>query len=105
MHVVKEKADIFFVYLPIEDQIKQTLIENFDTIVEFLNRSKTDAFTDADDGNVQKELIAKYGQGKVLSLTLNYDGGKIVDKSPRSLWPVQIYQNFLPPSLRFSPEI
>lgn len=103
-HIVEKKSDNFFVYLPVEEQIKKTLIEHFETIIEFLNRPQSDDFADAGDGNVQKALTVQYGKDKVLSLTLNIEGGKIVDKSPHSLWPVQIYQNFLPPSLRFSPE-
>lgn len=40
----------------------------------------------------------------MLSLTLNIDGGLIADKSTHSLWPVQLYQNYIPPEIRFLPE-
>lgn len=45
---VKKKIDNFFIYLPIEQQIKQTLIEHFDKIQNYLNRPRMDGLTDAD---------------------------------------------------------
>lgn len=102
--LVEKKLDKYFTYLPIIDQIKQTLIRYFDVILAFLNRPPTDGFSDTSDGLVHKEITSQYANELFLSLTVNIDGGKIVEKSSASLWPVQIYQNYLPPSLRFLPE-
>lgn len=94
---VDKRTDNYFIYLPIEIQIRQTLIENFNEITSFLSQS-------SDNGDVHKSLIDQYPGYEILSLTLNIDGGKIIERSSKSLWPMQIYQNYLPPSIRFLPE-
>lgn len=101
----KKGKDNFFIYLPIEQQIKKSLIEHFDVIDEYSNRQhNAKVYTDCDDSEIQKRIIDKNPNKKVLSLTLNIDGGLIADKSTHSLWPVQLYQNYIPPEIRFLPE-
>lgn len=70
---VKKGRDNFFIYLPIEPQIKKSLIENFDIINEYLSRPHTEALADCDDGEVQKKITEKHQHKKILSLTMNID--------------------------------
>lgn len=102
--ITEKKRNNFFIYIPIEPQIKKTLIEHFDSIRKHLNRELGSSYTDTDQGNVQSAIIKKYTPQNILSLTLNIDGGNVASNSTHSLWPVQLYQNFLPPSKRFLPE-
>lgn len=101
---IKKEREIFFIYLPVEPQIKKSLFDNFDNIIQYLDRQRSDKFTDVYDGEIFKKVSAKYPQQRVLSLTLNIDGGLVADKSKRSLWPIQLYQNYLHPNIRFLPE-
>lgn len=104
---VEKKRDEFFAYIPIEYQIKKSLMDNFDEICEYLMRVEIGELTDIDDGEIQKKAKENYANSdekKILSLTLNTDGGQIANNSTRSLWPVQLYQNYLPPEKRFSTE-
>lgn len=94
----------YFIYIPIGQQIKKSLIENFEEIKNYINRPRNDNITDIDDGEVQRELIAQNPDKNILSFTLNIDGGVISEKSAKSLWPVQLYQNYLPPIKRYLTE-
>lgn len=102
--IVSKNRNNYFVYLPIEPQIKKSLIQHFDEINEYLDRPNREFFTDIDDGEVQKSVTQRHPMQKILSFTLNIDGGKIAEKSTKSIWPIQLYQNFLPPHIRFRPE-
>lgn len=101
---IMKKRDNFFIYLPIETQIKKALLENMDNIIDYLDRQRSDRFTDVYDGEIFKKTIGKYSKQRILSLTLNIDGGLVADKSKQSLWPIQLYQNYLHPKIRFLPE-
>lgn len=101
--VVPKKRNNFFVYFPIEPQIKRFLINNLEDICEYINRQRSELLTDIDDGLVLKTMMANEQQ-KLLSFVLNIDGGNIVEKTKKSLWPIMLYQNYLPPKKRFLPE-
>lgn len=40
----------------------------------------------------------------MLPFTLNADGAQVYNSKKNSIWPVQLYQDFLPPEIRFKPE-
>lgn len=98
------KTNDFLIYLPLGKQLKKVLNDNFNEIICFLNREKNDDISDTDDGFLFKKIQESNPLSHVLSLTLNTDGGNIYKSSKNSLWPVQLYMNFLPPNLRFRPE-
>lgn len=102
--IIQKKENDYFIYLPIEPQMKMHLINHFKDICDYLDRSRNNELTDIDDGEVIKAICEQHQQKKVLPLTLNIDGGVIAEKTTRSLWPVQLYQNYLPPIKRFAPE-
>lgn len=102
---LNKNANNTLIYFPIEPQIKQALIKNFDDINKCLDRKQfDDIYEDANDGAIQKTAMEKHLNRKILSLTLNIDGGVVSEKSTRSIWPVQLYQNYMPPRVRFLPE-
>lgn len=102
--MLKKTEKDYFVYIPIRPQIKKTLIEHFEEIRKYIHRPRSEKLTDIDDGQVQKELIAQNPDKEILSFTLNIDGGVVCDRSSKSLWPVQLYQNYLPPMKRYLTE-
>lgn len=99
------KQNNFLVYIPLEPQIRRLLDKYFKDIVTYLNREHSDQFmSDIDDGILFKKLSETKSNVKLLTFTLNTDGANIFNSSKDSLWPVQLYANFLPPSIRYLPE-
>lgn len=99
------KTNDYLIYIYLEPQLKQVLNEQFHEILDFIGREKKhDVISDTDDGNLYKNIQKKNSYKYVLSLTLNIDGGNLYKSAKHSLWPIQLYQNFLPPSIRFRPE-
>lgn len=102
---MNSKKNNFLVHFPLEIQIRLILEKHFDTVVEYLNRKHLhDKMSDIDDGKLYKEIREKNPYVYILSNTLNLDGDQIYNSSRSSLWPVQLYLNFLPPKIRFLPE-
>lgn len=86
-------------------QIKLVLNSKLETILCYLKREKKKNFIqDSDSGILFKSVAEKYPHKTVLSFTLNVDGAEIFRSSKNSLWPVQLYQNYLPPKIRYRPE-
>lgn len=82
---IVEKGKKYFVYIPVEQQIKKSLVDNFEEILNYINRSRSsETITDIDDGCVQKQMNDQYPDKKILSFTLNIDGGVISEKSTKS---------------------
>lgn len=54
-----------------------------------MSRPRNETLTDIDDGAVEKSVHKKHSQQKVLTFTLNIDGGVITEKTAKRLWPVQ----------------
>lgn len=103
--ITKNEKHGMFAYIPVEQQIKKALSDHFEDICDQLDRPNSQNYSDACDGTIQKELSNLFPHRKILSLTLNIDGGQVAEKSTFSLWPVQLYQNYLPPKKRFMLEL
>lgn len=101
----ESKNNNYMIYIPLEQQIQQTLNENFAEIIDYLYRKRqAGTISDTDDGNLFKKIKKNNPFSHILSLTLNIDGAEIYKSAKNSLWPIQLYQNYLPPNLRFRPE-
>lgn len=97
----------FFVFLPVEDQLKQCIKRNWKKILETMDVVKDgNHSTDVHDGTILRNLYQKYENTdlNVLSLMLNTDGANKFKSNKKSIWPIQIIQNFLPPEIRFNRE-
>lgn len=97
----------FFISIPIENQIIQSVKENWSYISAFDTSDKNGekSYTDAHDGKILKNLLKEYSDSNVniLSLCLNTDGANKHKSNVLSLWPIQLTQNYLPPNIRFLP--
>lgn len=92
----------YMVYIPVEPQIRQILNKYFDVIKEYLDREHVEGvISDTDEGKLFKNIGEKHKNSKLLSFTLNTDGANLHKSSKKSLWPVQLYFNGLPPNMRF----
>ncbi|XP_044598389.1 uncharacterized protein LOC123274718 [Cotesia glomerata] len=94
----------YFLSINVEYQLKELLkLKNiYSTIGESFNNKYGDnsQITDITDS----ELFVKFANNneKIIYLNVSTDGAPIFRKSKRSMWPLQILVNNLPPRLRFS---
>lgn len=93
----------YFVYIPIEDQLKKSINDNFDGIISYSERfsNNGNTITDVQDCYQFKEAQKKHPHSMILSMTLNTDGAQLFNSSNKSIWPIQIILNCLHPSIRF----
>lgn len=92
--------------MPFAIQLKKIILKHFDDIVAYrerLNGNKNGLF-DVQDGIQFKATQSKYSDSFVLSLTVNTDGIQIYNSTSKSLWPIQVYLNFLTPNIRYNTE-
>lgn len=91
----------FSVYLPIEEQIKKSITANWNYFSK--NENSNGNITDICDGEILKEVENKFGSTDttICSLALNFDGASRYKSNNLSIWPIQLVQNFLPPSIRY----
>lgn len=100
------KQNNFVAYIPIIPQVKAVLNEKLEIILNHLKREhKKGIIGDVDDGILFHKLKAIHSKdAKLLTFTVNADGANIFRSSKHSLWLVQIYQNYLPPQIRYRSE-
>lgn len=104
-NILKKTETNFFVIIPIEQQIRQSLKDNWSYINQFDTNGTTGTYSDAHDGKVLKSVLEQYKESdiNILSLCLNIDGANKFKSNTVSLWPIQFTQNYLPPKIRFQP--
>lgn len=104
--ILKKTETNFFVYMPLEKQIIQSIGNNWRAIKNFDTTNKDDnSISDVHDGDILKGVKKLYENDDVniLSLCVNVDGANKLNSNSVSLWPIQFTQNFLPPHIRFFP--
>lgn len=99
----KEKFN-FIVTIPLEQQIKSCLDENFDDMMDYYNRQRNGSISDYDDCTMFEKISDEHPDDLILSFTMNTDGAQISNSGKNSLWPIQLYQNFMRPSVRYKCE-
>lgn len=104
--ILKTTETNFFVSLPIEKQIEKSLKDNWSYIAKFNTFGNTTSYTDVHDGAILKNILEQYRKSfvNILSLSLNVDGANRFNSNALSVWPIQLMQNYLPPSIRFLPD-
>lgn len=92
----------YFVYIPLEQQLRRSIRENWDYIMQ--NRiSIDDSMCDIHDAVQFKKVAAELDGFKVLSLLVGTDGARIFQNNSQSFWAIQIYQNYIDPRMRYVP--
>lgn len=101
--LVTRKATNFFIYIPLEQQITKITNENFEVIMQYREgwncHENADVISDARDGRIFRDLDARNPNSINLSLTVNTDGVQLDESTANSLWPILLYQNYLPPKI------
>lgn len=101
MSLCRNKSN-YFLFIPFEQQLETVIVENLDKIMKYREKNKnTKEMIDVQGAYVYKNIAAKYPKSVILSLVLNTDGAQQFKSTRKSLWPIQLYQNYLPPSMRY----
>lgn len=101
-HLFRSKSD-YFTYFPFLPQLKKSILKHFNDIITYKSRfdQNSDVITDVQDGMQFKIAQRNYPEKIVLSLTVNTDGAQVFKSTTKSIWPIQLYLNFLPAKMRF----
>lgn len=96
----------FFVYLSLEDQLKDELHKNKQHIIDFcmeiMKKQRPDwNNADFDCGTEFSKIKKEFGSTIPLPYKLNTDGISVRKSNRKSLWPILLVQNYLPPSVRY----
>lgn len=93
----------YFIYIPIEQQLRNSIHDHWDEIIK--NRiSEENTISDVHDAIQYKKIAAKYDGSIVLSLVACTDGAAVFKNNSQSFWAIQLYQNYLSPSMRYTPK-
>lgn len=99
--IIEKKPNNFFVYIPLLQQLRASIKNNWDLVLRYKAERRDENFiADVCDGSVFKKIDKEFSNFFNLSLLLNTDGAQVHDSAKKSLWPLQIIQNYLPPHLR-----
>lgn len=103
---LKRADSKYFIYLPFTSQLKQSIIEHFENIISYGKcfGDNNLLITDVQSANQFQIAKKKYSKSFLLSLTVNTDGVQIYNSTKKSVWPIQVHQNYLPPSIRYHPK-
>lgn len=100
--IPKKTKSNYFIYIPLEQQIKNTLDRHINSILEHMNEQRRPGvLRDIYDSKIYKRVMADIDDQYILPFTINLDGAKIFNSSKTTLWPIQATQGFLPPNIRF----
>lgn len=102
---IKKKDMMFFIYIPLEQQIKDVLKKNKMDFIENWEPQRNN-INDVFDGKVFGKMATTVKSNeKLVTLTINTDGVAVF-KSRRksSLWPLQMFINELSAKIRFKSE-
>lgn len=94
----------YFVYLPIAKQITKTVKDHWSSIHAQSASTDDGIIRDVHDGQILKNIEKVYEKtdSTIYSLTLFLDGANRYKSTTRSIWPIQLVQNLLPPSERYN---
>lgn len=91
----------FFITLPIEQQLRETMIKYRKEIADYAKYVRNENISDINQGEVVKEIRAKI-QGNVITLSVNTDGAAAYRWSiNKPCYPIFVVVNNLPPRIRF----
>lgn len=102
--VISTSSSEFFVYIPLEQQLREVFHENFAEICSYPYRQDDDSIRDVHDCIQHEKASKKYSESKLVSLVACTDGVKLYNSSKKSLWAIQLYVNCLEPVWRYVPE-
>lgn len=99
---LRKKETNFFVIFDVSSQLQKILQHYWSEVVIFQSTSDEQNICDITDGSIIKDLNQRNPLDLKLTVLINTDGVQVSKSGKKSLWPIQIICNFLPPTLRFN---
>lgn len=94
----------YFVYIPIEHQLKQSVEANIDDILNYYSKIRNqDQISDIHNGELFKNAQKLRPNTILLPIIVNTDGVKVFRVQTKSLWLILFYQCYLSPPMRYKP--
>lgn len=91
-----------FIYIPIEQQLKENITNNLDGILDYNSHVLTEnEITDIHNAKIFKRAQEMHPNSTILPLIANTDGIKVYRSNTKSLWLIQICPAYLPPMIRY----
>lgn len=104
-NTIKTSHSEYFKYIPIKQQLEHFVKSNVNDILEYYSKVLgKNEITDIHNSAAFDCMEKKYPSHILLPLTVNTDGAKVFKSSSYSLWLIQLYQGYLPPSERYKIE-
>lgn len=104
--MLKRAHSKYFVYLPLKSQLTKSINDHFDDILSYYENDKfcdnSDIIFDIQNSIQYKKAREKFPYAIILPLAINTDGARLFNSTNKSIWPIQIIQNFLPPKIRYT---
>lgn len=93
----------YFHYIPVKQQIEHKLKINMAEILTYYSvvLGKHNEITDIHNAEAFKNAQNIYPNHVILPLIVNTDGVKVYRSTSNSLWLIQLYQGYIPPSKRY----
>jgi hypothetical protein len=102
---LKPKETNYFVHIPLKQQLMDLVTQNYEEIMKYnekmIETNNNANISDIHNCSVYLKNLANSPNKIPLSLVVNIDGVKVFNFGADSLWPVQLYLNFLPPRIRY----
>lgn len=95
----------YILYIGIKEQIRYVVKNNLEAILEFMSRNTSlDKIKDINDGAILKDMndISSGVANLNVSVTMCTDGASLFKSTNKSLWPIYLCLNCLPPNIRFN---
>lgn len=108
LQILNRAQSKYFVNLPLKPQLLQSINDHFDDIISYCQSEKFDndvtIIYDMQNSIQYKNAKEKFPDAIILPLALNTDGARLFNSTNKSIWPLQVIQNFLKPTIRYVPE-
>lgn len=103
--MTKKRKNNYFIYINMKQQIEHMIQTHSNHIIDYVKRERSSwPICDIYESNIYKKTVECNVGQTILPYTISVDGAKIFNSSKSSLWPIQLTQGYLPPSIRFRRE-
>lgn len=101
--ILTTSASEYFIYIPIRQQLLEVVNKNCNEIISYQSEcSGNEKFISDVHHSIQfKQTQNRYKQAIILSLVVGTDGVVVHKRSNKSLWAIQLYQNYIHPKKRY----
>lgn len=108
LQTLKRAESKYFVNLPLKPQLLLSITDHFDDIISYHESERfnndSNIIYDIHNSIQYKNAKEKFPDAIVLPLVVNTDGAQLFNSTNKSIWPLQVIQNYLKPTIRYVPK-